>query len=771
MVLLRRRYAGAASLWLCALALVGVGAVYALRTTDHGGPEGVLAALHELAEDPRVAVRSLDSTAPDEDLKVAALRLALRWEERGYAVALPGLVAERGEQAAERSAPARYEVLLGELLPGEGQPGAFGLSVQDDAWVTADGRSWPRASSVVGITLTQDQLRFALPRLGSLGLRAPVASEAKLVTLLLHSRLRGTQNTPWLGYALKALSLGPPSCAPRVVLWSEGGRVVEIDLDEDGYATELIRPYPAASAADSLKQPSGTGASTKLVASALRASAAIRSLGGNSAPAVPLTVAHLSDLGPYARDGALQRSGWYDMALQQLVVLPGSTASADDAVEDFLETELLRRLGRPGSAWFLRGLIYGFTGRAGGFFLKDLESISQSVTFEEALANRRTRLALAGAKARLMRAVLAEFNADLEAAYSVRFDEDEEMLQRLRAQWSKGLEIAPVVSAKPRTRRWSGGAIVEVTTSARGFGQLGSDELHRDFRRIAALGFTGVQLAVHVPVPPLTSAADRKTLILNPAWGHSVTLEGDGALQWSAAKARAQGLSVTLAPRFVMSAGAGPGHTQVHGGPEQIRLYGDRRAVAMEGAAWLAEQIQAEALVIFEPTDLPDEVPRGNAEFHAQLAAAKTSLREQSALFAGPFVGERIAFCRTAAAMTEALKVGMGETALGLQVPVSSKAKPQAPLLEVQEAIQTNGGAALALRFPNFGPRRKEREDLLWSALPAPPRAVLMGGWRLTSRRQPASRRQERGGVRMLSGPNLREFTGERLRGLAAMFD
>ena len=112
-----------------------------------------------------------------------------------------------------------------------------------------------------------------------------------------------------------------------------------------------------------------------------------------------------------------------------------------------------------------------------------------------------------------------------------------------------------------------------------------------------------------------------------------------------------------------------------------------------------------------------------------------------------------------------------GETALGLQVPVSSKAKPQAPLLEVREAIQTNGGAALALRFPNFGPRRKEREDLLWSALPAPPRAVLMGGWRLTSRRQPASRRQERGGVRMLSGPNLREFTGERLRGLAAMFD
>ena len=780
----QNRKVGAALLWLSALALAGVGAVHALRSSGHGASEPVLHAVHSTAASPSVSLRQLGDGAMDDELQVAALQLALRWEEQGYTVEIVD-----GAQASRQAS--HQEVLLGTL----GSPTAedpeqeqrawrsLGLRRRGTDWVTPDGRAWPQGSSVLSVTLAGRHLDGAVRRLGLLGLGLlgfgeSVASDAALVTLL----LKPADHSDPLGQVLKALSHARPPSSPGAVLYSRGQRVFEVEFNQDGFATDRVRTYARAPAAS----PTST-AYGKLAASASRSSAAIRSLGKRPQSTLALKVVELSDMAAYTRDGAQQRSGWYDASLHRLVVYPGLTASADDAVEDFLETELLRTFGRPASPWFLRGMIYVLTGRAGGFQLTDLESRSQAVTLDDVLAptRQRTRLALAPVEARLARGVLAEFNSDVAAAWSTRFEDDEDMTERLRSQWEAGLVKAPVVPATGSPREWSGGVTVAIVSPARGYGQFGSAELHRDFERIAALGFSGVQLTVHVPVVPPTLVERSDLLFDLGGWGYGVTVEGDGAVLVSAAAARALGLSVVLEPRFVMSASGVLGHKQVFGSAERIQLYGDRRAPAMEGVAWLAEQAGAEALVMFDPEELPREVGDFRAAIRQQAEDARSSVRERSALYGMPFKGECVAFSRSLAGMalaaaaselTAGAPAATGEpnagvlTSVGLELSLDTSEAAKARGRRVLLASGQAGGQLRALRVQGLDARSSLREEPTWSILSAVragtgtevlPHAVVLGPWRWTSSAEEASS----AGL----PANLRELSDERLRLLATL--
>ena len=800
----QKQKVGGVLLWILAFVLAVAGAVHALRSTGHAASEPVLHAVHGSGDQPCVSVRQLGGAAMDEELQVAALRLGLRWEEQGYSVLIPQFDDEASEGRGDGSQAAYHEVLLGTLgAPAADDPEleqrawrSLGLSRQLDAWVTPDGRSWPRESCSLAVTLAQTHFQGVVRRLNLLGLVEPARSDAALVTLLLRP-------TGSLSPALPRL--GSPPVSPGVVLWSGGQRVFEVDLDKEGFATQRVRSYPAVLAAPSGSQVGDSTAFADLAAAAGRYGAAIRSLGKKSPSVRALEVAELTSVEAYLVDGPLQRSGWYDATHHRLMVIPGLAASADDAVEDFLEAELLRTFGRPASPWLVRGLIYVFTGRAGGFSLMDLESRSQPIAVEDVWSStrRRTRLALAPAEARLARGVLAEYNSDVRAAWTAPLGTDGEMADRLRSQWKEGHVKAPVVPASFSARNWSGGVALEVVNPARGMGQFGSSELHTDFERIASLGFDGVRLAVHVPVVPPTPAERGEIPFAVKGWGYNVTLEGDGALLASAAAAQALGLSVVLEPRFVVSATGVLGHKQVHGSPERIRQYGERRALAMEGVAWLAEQAGAEALVMFDPEELPRAIGTHRAALKQQAEAARTITREQSAVYASPFAGERIALSRSLGGMTraaEAKELTAGRsgaasepgaaplTAVGLELTLDSADAPKSRTRRVLLASREAGGELRALRILGLDSTAPLGEEPTWSVLsslgadpgPGPgrgkgakaptevektPHAVWLGPWRMASKGQSLKERMAAG--RLPS--NLRAFSDERLRQLAAV--
>ena len=763
---------GAALLWLSSLGLAGAGALLSLGSGGHAASEPVLDTVHGFAASPCVSLRQRSGAAMGEELRVAALRLGLRWTELGYEVRIPDPARAASKEEAGALHVAQQELLFGTL----GEPAtddaelerrawrSLGLEAQTGAWVAPDGRAWPRKSSILSVTLVQGNLDSAVRRLSLLGLNESVQSDAALVTLLLQDA-----GSPEL--AIPALE--SPSSSPGVVLWSGGQRVFEVDFDEHGFATERARSYAEVPA-----EPSKTAAYAELAGSAARYSEAIRSLGRKPISELPLQVAEIASVDAYLRDGALQRCGWYDALRHRLIVVPGLLASADDAVEDYLGTELLRTFGRPASPWLLRGLIYVFTERAGGFSLTELESRSQAAALEDVLAptRRQPRLALAPAEARLARGVLAEFDGEFASAWASRLEDGDGMVERLRSQWHADLVRAPVAPAPAPKRKWSGGVTVEIASPARGPGQLGSAELHADFQRIASLGFDGVRLLVHVPVAPPTSLERRGALFSLKGWGYGVTLEGDGALLISAAAARALGLSVVIEPRFVASATGALGYRQIHGSPERIRLYGARRALAVEGVAWLAEQAGAEALVMFDPEELPRAVVGSFAAIKEQAEVARAINREQSTVYASPFTGERIAFARSLTHMKRALRAGeftatapgaAALTSVGLELTLdsmgSSKDRSRRVLLASREA----GGELRALRILGLDPSALLGEQMAWtvlSSLPtraeAMPHAVLLWPWHMLSQ----------GPVRAGSSPgNLRELPDEKLRQLAVL--
>ncbi len=746
-----------------------------------------------------MAVRSLGEGGLGSGVRVAALQLGLRWEERGYHVS----ISSGQDEAAAADERTHHEVLLGTLrsvasVSPELQESAWaswGLGLQAGSLVTPDGSVWPRESSVLGLTFTEGQRGHVSGRLEHVGMQEDVVGSSKLTTLLLAPPDDQAQTVA----ALRALALDAPSVSPRVILWSGGVRVYEAELDEHGYGTQRVQAYSGAS-----ESPVPSSSYADLVDTALRFQTAIHNLGDRVEPVAAVEVAELQSIEPFTRDGSMQRCGWYDAARHRLVVVPGLAASVDDAMEDFLEAELLRTFGVPASPWLMRGLIYVFTGRVGGFSLIEVEPWNEAVTLEDVISptRQRTRLALAPVEARLARGVLSVFNSDVRAAWGARLEDDEEMLGRLRAQLRTGLLKAPVVLSDREPRAWSGGVVVEVTAPVHGSGRLGSDELHQDLERIASLGFSGVQLTVHVPVAP-PSPLERKRVPLGlRGWGYGVTLEGDGALLVSAAAARAQGLSVVLRPRFVTSAAAGLGSAQIHGTPERIRLYGDRRALAMEGLAWLAEQAGVEAIMMFDPEELPRAIGADDPPYRRIAENARTSLLASSTRYASPFTGERIAFCRNTLAMGHSIAspelsvagVAAGAaagaepgnlptTAIGLELVSTAGDTARLRGRRVMAATQVAEGELRALRIPDLGPFPTDGEEPVWSALSllrqgaqqmdpsepgavSMPHAVLLSPWRL--RAPHASPPGESNAA--ADGPfNMRDFSDERLRGLAAV--
>lgn len=780
----QRRSAGAALSWLFAVLLAWGGAWHALSSAGHGDSEPVLHGLHTSPSGPRVAVRRLDHRPLSPALRVAALRLGMRWQERGVQV----MVAGEPRVGAATSVPAPHDLLLGSLdSTAVGDPESvaraletWGLRTQTGAWLLPDGSTVSRGGSALCLTITQRSLADAVRRLRVAGLREALESGAQLVTLVLASESSAIPSAT----ALRALSLDAPPVAPGIVMWSGGQRVFEAELDEAGNVTPRQRTF--AKIPDALiSKPTSAAPHVELTDACLRFSTAIRALGQDMESAVPIGIAELVGVEPFTRDGALQRCGWYDAIHHRLVLAADVAASADDAVEDFLETELLRTFGAPASPWLLRGLIYVFTGRAGGFSLIELESRGEPVSFGDVLSphRRRSRLALAPVEARLARGVLALFNSDVGAAWGARLEEDEEILQRLRDQWQEGLVKAPVVPVSSEPRSWSGGHVIEIANPARGAGQLGSTELHRDLQRLASLGFEGVQLVVHVPVAP-PGARERESVPAElQAFGLGVTVEGDGALLVSAAAARALGLSVVLKPRFVTSASGGLGSAQIHGTPERIRLYGERRALAMEGLAWLAEQAGAEAIVMFDPEELPRVVGDFRREQRELAEEARAKTRELSTRSSMPFRGERIAFCRSDIGMGAALEsrgltagVEPGEEApsigrsvrVGLELVLYSDGVHRLHRRQVRSSRDVAGGELGLFRFQSLMPQPPAGKDPTWSVLsplPAMPQTVFLGPWRIQPKRPSGA---GSAASESAAHTNLRDFSDERLRGLAA---
>ncbi|WP_419190975.1 hypothetical protein [Saltatorellus ferox] len=69
----------------------------------------------------------------------------------------------------------------------------------------------------------------------------------------------------------------------------------------------------------------------------------------------------------------------------------------------------------------------------------------------------------------------------------------------LRERWKASLQRFPIERRSPSMRLTKSGARVEVKATA---SELASPDFLRELDRIAALGFRGIALEVHVPVAP-----------------------------------------------------------------------------------------------------------------------------------------------------------------------------------------------------------------------------------------------------------------------------
>lgn len=645
--------------WLSAAVLSGVGAAAALQGASNGATEPVLEAVSELVGDPRAEVRVAGGS---ERLRVAALRLAAAWERTGVATLV----------VPEEKAGASPVVVTTGAFPETLQP--FGLEAVGSDVQGPDGRRWPRASIAACLTLTASLGEDGRPLSARFGLASTGSTGA--TTFLLGE---SADAPPVIG-ALSALGAAPPPVASRLTIWSSGQQIFRAPIDPRGYVDLAAgTAYPVLT---SVSEAPKNGAvqrarahqESEILRKAVGLAGAVANLGEIEPPASPVTVRFVDSIESRARDGAVQRLGWYDGAANQLVVLVANApkepqdelqleriveASVDDALFAYAEAQLLRALGPPASPWFARGTACILTGRCGGFSLTEIESRTGDVTPAEVLraVHPRTRLTAAPAETRLARSLLVELENDVSAAWSLRVEDDPELIKRLEASWTKSFERSPIEPRLAVPRSLNQGAIVEVETSAELFGTAALDA---DLERIAGLGFAGVQFDIHVPVPAPLSPAERRELALElSGWGHAVTLEGDGAVVVTALKARALGLSVVLAPHFVTSASGSLGRKQIHGSAERIQTYGDRRALAMEGVAWLAEQASADALILFDPEDLPRADPNAWPPHPPELVAAYDSTRRQSLVYSRPFAGDRLAFIRSRGGLKRALEADM----------------------------------------------------------------------------------------------------------------
>ena len=332
------------------------------------------------------------------------------------------------------------------------------------------------------------------------------------------------------------------------------------------------------------------------------------------------------------------RAGRFDGASNELVVAAGVRGGIEDALRSFVEERILDAFGAPQDPWLLEGYAAWLAG--GG---DDGAPGSLDVITGERAAPRGVRLA---ERRRAARALLE--SGDLRLVDLVREGVEPRALAAVTGQ-----DRAEVSPAAARPRSMDPGAFVRYGGSVRAARRVfGSARGESDLERIAALGFDGVFLEVHVAAPPRSpepgeSLARTLLFVGGREWGTNLTLEGDGAVLMAAAQARRAGLRVVLAPRFVTSP-SGPltGQQPDGNSPESL----GRLAVALAGAAELAERAGAEGLVVLERFHFPTATEQG-AKLSAAYVAARDAAFDELLPAAASFPGALLAISNSTGAL------------------------------------------------------------------------------------------------------------------------
>lgn len=305
------------------------------------------------------------------------------------------------------------------------------------------------------------------------------------------------------------------------------------------------------------------------------------------------------------------RAGRFDGAANELVVAAGVRGGIEDALRSFVEERILDAFGAPKDPWLLEGYAAWLAG--GG---DDAAPGPLDVITGERAAPRGVRLA---ERRRAARALLE--SGDLRLVDLVREGVEPGALAAVT-----GRDRAEVSPAAARPRSMDPGAFMRYGGSVRAARRVfGSARAESELERIAALGFDGVFIEVHVPAPPRHVVAGEslsRAVFLSGGreWGTSLTLEGDGAVLMVAAQARRAGLRVVLAPRFITApSGSFLGHLPQANTPATL----GRLAMALEGAAELAERAGAEGLVVLDKFHFP-----AGAEQLAKLSSAERAARD-----------------------------------------------------------------------------------------------------------------------------------------------
>lgn len=165
-----------------------------------------------------------------------------------------------------------------------------------------------------------------------------------------------------------------------------------------------------------------------------------------------------------------------------------------------------------------------------------------------------------------------------------------------------------------------------------------------ELQEISSLGFGAVCLEVLVPV---VSPTDRAGLPLEfGPWAsgrsRSVTLEGDAAVLLAAEQARAAGLKVVLWPQLLTGPSGGLLGLQAVASPEHWHELSGRLRETSALVAGLAQEMRADALVLFDhyflPTEGEDNASGKDAEALEVRRSARIAVLDGAAGFRGPKV-------------------------------------------------------------------------------------------------------------------------------------
>jgi hypothetical protein len=306
-------------------------------------------------------------------------------------------------------------------------------------------------------------------------------------------------------------------------------------------------------------------------------------------------------------DGPPSRLGWFDAQSRQLVVEPGFPASVDDALFGMVNAELRAALGEPAEPWFARGLTYVLTGSCAGFTLAEIESRTQPVSLDEVLEESpaRSRIALAPAEARMARSLLVASGLDVVGAWKQAVRGNAELKASLRSSWEASLGRSTVDAALAYPRSVRGGVYVKVEA-------LTAPALERDFARLASLGFAGVEFSFTVNLEQAVQEVATKHVAASRL-------------------ASEAGLSVIWSPRWELE-------------EDPLETLAVRRAHAVEGLSWIAEQGRVDGVVLFDSSDLRQ--PEGRVL--APESRITRRLRRLSLESSRPFAGDRLAFANDA---------------------------------------------------------------------------------------------------------------------------